>query len=181
MKLEPSQLNVHVIWWYGLYPFIERYILDNWVGLSYLSLIIISSWLNIFWLSSLSSWMGFRLHSSVWIMDDVGVSNLICIFPLIMSLCTRNVVGGRVSLWILRGYGSWVGLITITWSHPFVSALFKKSVSKLREDLLFWDRDFVGVWHNNKNTWLDLTYTGSPLIVLFLGPRKNRTNGNPYY
>ena len=23
--------------------------------------------------------------------------------------------------------------------------------------------------------------TGGPLIVLFLGPRKNRTNGNPYY
>ena len=23
--------------------------------------------------------------------------------------------------------------------------------------------------------------TGSPLIVRFLGPRKNRTNGNPYY
>ena len=25
------------------------------------------------------------------------------------------------------------------------------------------------------------TGTGSPLIVRFLGPRKNRTNGNPYY
>ena len=24
-------------------------------------------------------------------------------------------------------------------------------------------------------------YTGGPLIVRFLGPRKNRTNGNPYY
>ena len=24
------------------------------------------------------------------------------------------------------------------------------------------------------------TYTGSPLIVRFLGPRKKRTNGNPY-
>ena len=94
--------------------------------------------------------MGFKLHSSVWIMDDVGVSNLICIFPLIMSLCTRNIVGGRVSLWILRGYGSWVGLITITWSHPFVSALFKKSASKLREDLLFWANNFVRVWHKNK-------------------------------
>ena len=26
-----------------------------------------------------------------------------------------------------------------------------------------------------------LCVTGSPLIVRFLGPRKNRTNGNPYY
>ena len=140
----------------SLYPFTERCILDSWVGLSYLSLIIISSWLNILGLP-VQSWMGFRLHSSVWIMDDVGVSNLICIFPLIMSLCTRNIVGGRVSLWILRGYGSWVGLITITWSHPFVSALSKSQ-------LVNWGRTFyfeteilleygtiIGVWHKTMN------------------------------
>ena len=63
-------------------------------------------------------------------------------------------------------------------SKQKVPQFWKKQDSRNWLLIMKGDLEWQLVWNE---MWFRKQCTGSPLIVRFLGPRKNRTNGNPYY
>ena len=73
-------------------------------------------------------------------------------------------------------------MVDLPFSLPFYQWLLREESTLTSQDLRNIDPTIASTISQLEGKNLSIKYTtGSPLIVRFLGPRKNRTNGNPYY